>query len=153
MSSDTVFEIEIPSDNEGYVLMQCPKCGSLFKLHPSDISDDSVLDIRCPACGVVSKSFLTEDVIVYANVIAKNYAMNAIYEEMKTLEKQTCGGLISFKAGNKPRDEEMQPLSPAVEALIEVECDQCHKTAKVQPLLALSKYNCPFCGVGGFNDK
>lgn len=152
MSSNAPFEVQIPCDNDGYVLMQCPKCGSIFKLRPSDIYDDSVLQIWCPACGMISDSYFTDDVIDFAMVLAKNHLMDMLHEEMKNLERHTRGGSVSFKAGPKPKEDLPKPLMPAVAALIEVECDQCHKASKVQPLLALSKYNCPFCGVGGFND-
>lgn len=36
------FEINVPTDNEGFVLLKCPKCKNLFKLKPSDYQSDSV---------------------------------------------------------------------------------------------------------------
>ena len=45
-------EISIPADDEGYVLLRCPKCGEKFKLAPTDIESDEVEDIYCPLCGL-----------------------------------------------------------------------------------------------------
>ena len=49
MKTQTI-TISIPADDEGYVLMKCPQCGELFRLKASDIHDDGVMDIHCPAC-------------------------------------------------------------------------------------------------------
>ena len=63
---DFRMEISIPADDEGYVLLQCPKCGEKFKLTPTDIESDEVEDIYCPLCGLTSESFWTDDVFELA---------------------------------------------------------------------------------------
>ncbi len=45
MSDDFHMEISIPADNDGYILLQCPNCGTFFKATPSDIEDDGVLEL------------------------------------------------------------------------------------------------------------
>ena len=40
MSEEMVFQISVPTDEEGFVLLECPLCGELFKLNPSDYQDD-----------------------------------------------------------------------------------------------------------------
>lgn len=67
MSDNITVEISIPCDDEGYVLLRCSHCGELFKITASDAKDDEVLDIYCPACGLTSESYLTDDVIALAN--------------------------------------------------------------------------------------
>ena len=37
MSDDFSMSIPIPTDDDGYVLLQCPNCGTYFKATPSDI--------------------------------------------------------------------------------------------------------------------
>jgi uncharacterized C2H2 Zn-finger protein len=39
--------IEIPADNDGFVLLQCALCGEIFKVKPCDFEDDTVHQYRC----------------------------------------------------------------------------------------------------------
>ena len=48
------FQISIPSDNDGYILLRCEHCGTFFKVPASDIEDDRLLNIYCPSCGLIS---------------------------------------------------------------------------------------------------
>ena len=54
MSNEINMTISIPTDDEGYVLLQCEHCGTYFKATPSDLKDDGVLHIFCPSCGLIS---------------------------------------------------------------------------------------------------
>lgn len=63
MADDLSFTVEIPCDDEGYVLLQCPQCSELFKLKPSDYESDDVAEICCPACGIASDNYITDDVL------------------------------------------------------------------------------------------
>lgn len=73
MSDEVSFSISIPTDEEGYVLLKCSLCGELFKLKPSDFKDDSIFEVYCPACGLVSDSYVTDDVIELGMAMAENY--------------------------------------------------------------------------------
>lgn len=55
-------EISMPTDSDGFILLQCPLCGEYFKLTPDDIRADDVLQIWCPNCGLISDNFLPEEV-------------------------------------------------------------------------------------------
>ena len=83
MSDDFHMEISIPADNDGYILLQCPNCGTFFKATPSDIEDDGVLELFCPSCGLVGEDYITEDVLELAMAMAQNKAMDMIHEEFK----------------------------------------------------------------------
>ena len=76
MGEYSTFEISISTDNEGFALFRCPLCGELFGLRPSDYQDDGVFDIHCPACGLVSEDYFTDDVKELAMNISEN---NALY--------------------------------------------------------------------------
>lgn len=52
MSDEINMTISIPTDDEGYVLLQCEHCGIYFKVTPTDLKDDGVLHIFCPSCGI-----------------------------------------------------------------------------------------------------
>ncbi len=76
------FSIEIPSDDDGYVFFLCPKCSEFFKITPDDYYDDEVLEIHCPACGLTSENFLTDDVIELALEKTQNYMNDLIFEAL-----------------------------------------------------------------------
>lgn len=147
MSNDKVFTIAIPSDDDGYILLQCEHCGEYFKVTANDIQDDRVLNIYCPACGLESDSYITEDVIELAEAMATNYAQDLIYDELKKLEKQTGRSPIQFKIKSKPEYLYENPVRSEIEALQIVSFPCCHRRAKIKPLLKMSGCCCPFCGV------
>ena len=148
--SDATFEISIPADNDGYALMQCPNCGEFFKVKPDDFEDDGVLEIYCPACGLVGDSYITEDVLELATAMAQNYATDLIYNELKKMEKQFKGGFVSFSAGKKPKPEPENPIRDGIEALAVTLFPCCKRSAKVKPLLQITGCYCPFCGVKNY---
>lgn len=148
--SDKTFEISIPTDNDGFCLLQCPTCGEFFKLSPSDYEDDGVLEIRCPACGLADNAYLTDDVIELGMAKAKNYANDLIHDFFRDTEKSFRGSNISFKAGTKPRPEPEIPIRSGIEALVITRFPCCKKEVKVKPLLRITGCYCPFCGVKNF---
>jgi hypothetical protein len=148
--SDTTFTISIPSDNDGFCLLQCPNCGEFFKVTPNDVEDDGVLDIFCPACGLSGENFITDDVLELAMSITKNYANELIYKEMKKMEKQFKGSPVSFKVDKKPRLDPENPIQAGIEALSITHFSCCKKSAKIKPLLQIAGCYCPFCGVKNY---
>jgi len=83
------FEISVPTDNEGFVLLKCPICKDLFKLKPSDFQLDSVFSIYCPSCGLISDNYITEDVLELALKKANNYVNDYLVREFKEMEKNS----------------------------------------------------------------
>ena len=79
MSDKINMTISIPSDDDGYVLLQCEHCGTYFKGIPSDIEDEGVLHIFCPSCGLISENYATDDVIELARKMVINAANDMIY--------------------------------------------------------------------------
>jgi len=148
--SDATFQISIPSDNDGYCLLQCPICGEYFKVQPSDYEDDGVLELYCPACGLTSENYLTEDVIELAMAKVQNYALDQIYNEFKKMEKKFKGGSLTLKAGKKPTHEPENPIRSGIEALSITHFTCCGRSAKIKPLLQITGCYCPFCGVKNY---
>lgn len=153
MNDDFTFAIQIPCDDDGFILMRCPKCGELFKLRPTDYGINDAVEIRCPSCGGVSESYLTDDVIELAGAIAMNGAMEVVHKGMKQLERRTRNKRISFKAGKPPKKELEPALKPSVDALTAATCESCSRQSKISPLLKMSVFICPFCGVSNFNER
>ncbi len=72
MGEEIHMEISIPTDDDGYALLQCEHCSNFFKAIPSDIEDDGILDLFCPACGLTSESYATDEVLELAYSMAQN---------------------------------------------------------------------------------
>lgn len=153
MGDEFAFTIQIPCDDDGYVLLKCPRCGELFKLRPADYEADDVTDVRCPSCGSISDNYLTDDVVELARTMALNNAMGDLHKSMKKLERRTRNKAVSFKAGKPPKREAGPVLKPSVDELTVATCESCGRQSKISPLLKMSAFICPFCGVSNFNDR
>lgn len=153
MSDTVTFEISIPSDNDGYILLQCGNCGEYFKCTPQDIKSDEVLNIFCPNCGLISESYITADVIQLANATITNYIQDTLYEFSKKMEKQfSHNKFVKYKAGRRPKKEFEPPIYSTIEDLVECSYKCCDRSAKINPLLKMSVSFCPFCGGVEFED-
>jgi len=150
MSDDSSLEFSIPTDDDGYILLQCPNCGTYFKAKPADIKDDGVIELFCPSCGLASDNYLTQDVLDLAMAMIQNKAMDMIYGEFKKMERQFNNGLVTFEAGKQPEHEPENPIRSGVEALEIASFPCCKRTAKVKPILKMTGCYCPFCGVKNY---
>lgn len=148
---DLTLTIEIPPDSDGFIPMECPLCEERFGLRIEDIEDDEVLEVRCPHCGIASDSYVTPNIIELAQTKLSIMALNLIHNEMKKLERATKGKAIEVKAGKKPQEEAEAPLVTDVNTMQEIRCENCGRTVKVTPLLALSVFICPCCGVSNIH--
>ena len=142
-----VKEIAIPADNDGFALLQCNLCGEFFKLKPSDVQSDEVLNIWCPVCGLISDGYFTQDVIDLALKMATNIANDLLFDSLKDMQKNFNGGLISMKISKKPAKEIESPIVSGIEALEIQKYSCCKKQAKIKPLVKIFGSYCPYCGV------
>ncbi|MBR0340879.1 MAG: TFIIB-type zinc ribbon-containing protein [Oscillospiraceae bacterium] len=147
MSDGIKFEISVPSDEDGYILLQCKYCGNFFKITVDDLEDDRLLYLYCPSCGLISDNYFTDDVVNLALAKVKNYGMDMVYDAFKELERTTKKSAVQFRTGNKPKDEREYPIKSGIEALEKAEFYCCNRMAKVKPLLKMTGCYCPFCGV------
>ena len=150
MSDEIRMEISIPTDDDGYVLLQCEHCGNYFKAMPSDVKDDGVLEVFCPCCGLVSENYATEDVIELTLSMAQNWAMDMVYDTFKKMERQFRNGPVTLKMGQRPQHEPENPIRSGIEALEITNFPCCKRSAKVKPLLKMTGCYCPFCGVKNY---
>lgn len=140
------FTLTIPADEDGFILQQCPKCKSRFKLTVSDFQSDEAAEIWCPACGLISESYFTDDVIELAKTKALNMFMDEMHAQFKDMERKTKGKPVSIKAGKKPTHEPENALSKTTEPFVIVETPCCNKPVKLSYREKESVYYCPFCG-------
>lgn len=150
MSEEVIFQIRIPTDEEGFVLLKCPLCGELFKLKPEDYQNDSIFAVNCPGCGMVSNSYLTDDIVELGITMAENHASDIISNEFKKIERTTKGSMISFKMTQKPREKKERPIMLTIEALEKKMYSCCKMEAKIKPILKMSGSFCPYCGVSDY---
>lgn len=150
MEDEVQFSIPIPSDDDGYVLLQCEHCGAFFKATPSNVEDDCVLDIFCPCCGLISENYLTDEVLELAGNMVENYASDLIYGMFKDLERHSNHKTVSIKAGKKPQHKPENPIRSGIEAMEIAAFSCCGRTAKIKPLLKMTGCYCPFCGVKNY---
>lgn len=140
-------EIAIPADNDGFVLLQCNLCGEFFKLNPSEMQGDEVINIWCPVCGLISESYLTQEVIELALKIATNIADDLVFDFLNETSCRMKGGLVSLKVGKKPKKQIESPIVSGIEALEIQKYKCCKKQAKIKPLVKIFGTYCPYCGV------
>ena len=145
--------IDIPTDNDGYVLLQCSLCHEYFKVTPTDYQDEGFLWLCCPNCGLIAENYLTEDVIELALDIAQNLVNGVIHANLKKLERQIGGDSVTFKVGKKPQLVHENPIYASIEALNIRSYRCCGRTAKIKPILQMTGSSCPFCGVKSFETE
>jgi predicted nucleic acid-binding Zn-ribbon protein len=154
VSDEFHITISIPTDDEGYILLRCEHCGTFFKATPSDIEDDGVLHIFCPSCGLISDSYVTEDVIELARRIVENKVNDMIYDAFKDLERHNKrNSVVKFNAGKRPKHETEDPIRSGIDALEIASFPCCSRTAKIKPLLKMTGAYCPFCGVKNYETE
>lgn len=146
--SEVIFKIDVPSDDDGFITLQCPFCMGDFKLTTEDFQSDDVINIFCPYCGLQNEGneYLTDEILEQAQIIAQNYVNSTINDFMSGLEKSFRGNKhISFKAGKKLKMEDNKVLFEKEEMdMITPSC--CKRPVKTKLLESGAVY-CPFCGV------
>ena len=151
MDDEIHMSISIPTDDDGYVLLKCEHCGSFFKGTQYDIDDDGVLNVFCTSCGLISDSYVTDDVLKLAINMTTNLVNDMIYDAFKDMERHNRkNSMIKFKAGKKPHHETEDPIRSGIEALEICTFPCCKRTAKIKPLLRMTGAYCPFCGVKNY---
>ena len=64
--SEVTFKIDVSTDDDGFLTIQCPFCSDRFKLTAQDFEREDIIDLFCPYCGLKDEpdSFITEEVIL-----------------------------------------------------------------------------------------
>jgi Zn finger protein HypA/HybF involved in hydrogenase expression len=147
---DFQIEIPLPSDVDGFILLQCQFCGEFFKITPDDFQDDRILKLRCPACGLSNDSFITEDAIELAGTKANNIAKHMLNKELSKIENKFKGSFLSIKIEKKYELQPENPLRTVIDNLETALFRCCQRKAKIKLILKISGCYCPFCGVKNY---
>lgn len=149
MSHDTTFSIEIPSDSDGFITLQCPYCNDRFKLTVSFIQQETTIELFCPYCGLRHdiSYFLRDEVKQQAQIIAKNLAIDLLNQSFKQLERTSRNSKgFSFKV-EKPLKKEEEMLLYEQKELEQFSLKCCDVDVKVNSLCYEIGVYCPCCGV------
>lgn len=139
-------DITIPSEEDGFVLLQCHLCGEYFKLLASDINDGGVINIWCPYCGLNGKQYSPKEGIVFGLKIVENKINEMIYDVFKRMEKQTKNDLIQFKCNKEPNEQVIYPIKNRINKLEIKQYKCCDSKVKIKPLSKMCGSYCPICG-------
>ncbi|MBD1939647.1 TFIIB-type zinc ribbon-containing protein [Microcoleus sp. FACHB-68] len=147
--NNVFFKITVPSDNDGFITIQCPFCNDRFKLTVEDFKREDIIEIFCPYCGLRDEPshFYTDEIVEQAQVVARNYTKSLLSQSSKDLEKTFKGKKhISFKAG-KPIKMESEKILFEHEELEVTNLDCCQFIVKTRALSKEIGIYCPCCGV------
>lgn len=150
--SDTI-SFTIQGDSEGYVMFECPFCGSEFKLQADEYQNDDTPheELFCPYCGITSvpSSFYSNEVIEKAKALATNYMieqLNMNFKKMSNSINRSGKGIV--KMTYKPMKKvNVKELIGKDTSEVEFNCTCCKLHTKVLYCAGASKIFCPYCGV------
>jgi len=142
-----IFQISIPADEEGYVLLKCPSCGEKFMMTVEDIEDESTIDIWCPNCGLTHENYIDDDVNELAERIVENQVAEMLNNFSKNLEKTFRNSKnIKFKTGKEIKKEAELPIGRKTGDFEKKKYSCCGKIAKISSIKKFEGSYCPFCG-------
>lgn len=140
------FQINIPTDNDGFYSLECPHCNERFKAQAGDVDSEKVIELFCPNCGLSSErsNFIPKAVIEHAEVLAANYLQEEIFKALGKTSRKMKGSNVSMRV-NKPREEvpEMLKEDDNLEPF-RLEC--CDKNIKISLSQIGTVVYCPYCG-------
>lgn len=144
--SDTL-TISIPTDEDGFALMQCHHCGGYFKVDADDYQADDVYELWCPNCGLIGETCLPDEVIELAKAMVLNRFMGQLDDMLKQVGRSSSRSpFLSFTITSNTTREREGNLMPAVDTYESVTCKLCRRITKVKPLNAYTGPFCAFCG-------
>lgn len=147
--SSKVISINIPTDSDGFISLQCPFCKDKFKLTSQDFQSDELTYIFCPYCGLQDKlnNFITDEVREQIKIIAMNEAKSMINNSFKRLQRKTKSNTFLSLKLNKSLKMEQENILFEIDSLEIAQLNCCKLTIKVDSLAKLSGIYCPLCGL------
>lgn len=151
--SDVTFSFTIQGDSEGYVTLECPFCGSEFKVQAGEFqSDDNpVIELFCPYCGLTSggSNFYSKETMEKAQSLVMNYAIEQLNKSFGDISRSINSGgksiiKMTFKPLKKVNVKELKERDTTEEIFA---CTCCENHVKVLYCAGASKVFCPYCGV------
>jgi len=144
--SDVEIPFSIPLDDDGFVTLQCPFCDKQFKALGDDFEDDSVYELFCPYCGLVTEpsDFLSDEAIEKGMRLAENHMFELLNGFMNDMEKSfKNNSFIKVKTGPKFKMNDSKTIieSDNMETYHLTCCERKIKASLIDDTLY-----CPYCG-------
>jgi hypothetical protein len=147
--SDIKKKIEIPSDSDGFITLECPYCNSRFKLTVDFLEERPIIDLFCPCCGLKHdpSNFLLmrEDVSEQVEIVAHNIVADLLNQFSANLQRNINSKSVKFKAGS-PIPSEAEKSLWEREEMEDLTLKCCDVRVKVKYPQHDCIY-CPECGV------
>lgn len=147
--TDMSFEISIPCDDDGYLMLTCPACSEDFKVLGDDFQDDAVLELYCPYCGLSASTndYLPKDVMEAAYREAENQAMKMIEKSLGKMTKEiNKSGFMKAEVKSKFKENAKKELI-AENNMKPIKLKCCEKEIRIQDSIPHSVFYCCYCGV------
>lgn len=139
--------ISIPLDEEGYMLLQCPRCGGFFKVRSEDYEAEDIENLWCPMCGIKSDSFWADEVIELAKAKVLNQVLGDLSKKLAKIGRTTSRrSFIQMTVSSDFAEEREGDVLPSVDAFQEATCGFCGRKEKLKPLPMYVGAFCAFCG-------
>lgn len=146
------FSIKLPTDENGKLPRQCPKCDGKFSIHGEDYESSRYLNLRCPYCEWTGgfDEFLTEEQAEYALSVSRDETVQMIGEEVgKAIEdifgSSTSSGNIdiSMESGDFNLGKVGTPSPHLSIATKEISCNSCGFRYEIRE--ETQDHLCPVC--------
>jgi hypothetical protein len=137
-------EVSFPTDGDGFISQQCPKCSQRFKVRVDDDSDHSAS--YCPYCGSQSEEgWLTEEQQAYAMGLVTEQVVDPMLDDFtRELEQlNRPGGNISFSGSFERTVPPPKPVESEGDMQV-VTFGCCNEAVKV--VSTTDGLHCVICG-------
>ncbi len=140
------FKINIPTDVDGYVELQCPFCRDTFRIDSDDVLSNDLSSVYCPYCGLTDQfdNFATDELKEVAQQVIINHANQLINESLKKMGKSSKG---VFKTKSKVVSNPIKNLYVKSHDVKFLTLSCCGRHVKVSLNSVNNEVYCPFCGI------
>ena len=141
-------KISIPTDEDGFIEMECDYCNNRFMLHESVYSDDANLHFFCPICGLPNGigTFYCQEVLEAVRRKATNMMFGQIQKQLgPTIRKINRGGLFKMSLNVPKQIPEKELYAPVKEYTLSHQ-DCCGIDVKTMEFDVQIGLYCPICG-------
>ncbi|MGH1288373.1 hypothetical protein COF09_30395 [Bacillus toyonensis] len=142
------FDIQLPTDADGYFKMNCPYCNNKFKLSANEFKNTDITNLYCPICGLTNtiSTFYSNELYEKAMALVKNYAEQQIYELLKGFKRKSRSSKgLKIQVGKKNVIHGPE-LHEQDDYLVIVKKACCNSHVKVTELDKWIDPYCSYCG-------
>lgn len=117
MSSERRRSLEIPTDDEGRLGRECPRCHGRFKIELEHYQDRGFMNLRCPYCRFIAEldRFTTGEQRQYMHASLQNMGLRAMEEIIEEEFSELSGfsnDFIEFEMDMDSPDVGRTPTDP-----------------------------------------